>query len=155
MSASTPTSKPLRNDKGQLLPGQVLNPGGRPKGLEKRVRELVDFDAITLALQDIALGKLPPGITGETTVKIKDRIEAAKLLYDRGHGKARAIVDLAHDITHSGLSAIDVDELDAAAFEALEVAVAKAVGERQGNVIDAPAPTPDPSLAHYAERKSE
>jgi hypothetical protein len=28
----TSENKPLRNDKGQLLPGQTANPNGRPKG---------------------------------------------------------------------------------------------------------------------------
>lgn len=35
------TNKPLRNEKGQLLPGQTANPNGRPKGktLKEYVRE--------------------------------------------------------------------------------------------------------------------
>lgn len=107
--------------------------GSRSKSLEKRVRELVDYDAITLALQDIALGRMPPGITSETTVKIRDRIEAAKLLYDRGHGKAKAVIQVADDVSTSGLASVDVDSLDEATLAILEAAVERALGH---NVID-------------------
>lgn len=80
-------------------PGQSGNPGGRAKGLEKRVRELVDFDKITLALQDIAMGIRPAdGPLKDLAIKTRDRIEAAKLLYDRGYGRAKQTVDLKGDV---------------------------------------------------------
>ena len=37
------SEKPQRDAKGRLLPGCVaVNPGGRPKGVERRMRELVE-----------------------------------------------------------------------------------------------------------------
>lgn len=140
-------NKPVARPAHLWKKGQSGNPGGRPKGLEKRVRELVDFDKITLALQDIALGKLPPGITGETTVKIKDRIEASKVLYDRGFGKARSIVDVTNTINESGLGAIDVDALDDAQFEALELTIRRVLGQDDANIVDV-------IEAHAVEKKA-
>lgn len=37
-------NKPLRNEKGQLLPGQTANPHGRPKGktIKERIREFLE-----------------------------------------------------------------------------------------------------------------
>lgn len=129
--------KPLRNEKGHLLPGQTANPGGRPKGLERRVRELVDFDAITVAMADIAMGRTPEGVQTDGPIKTRDRIAAASLLYDRGFGKARAIVDLAAEINQGGMQDIDVDVLDDAAFAALERAVTLAIsGIDPGKIID-------------------
>jgi hypothetical protein len=113
----------------RFKPGQPsANPGGRPKGLERRIREQLrdDWEAITLALRDIALGRLPPGITGETTVKIRDRIDAIRLLYDRGWGKARTVVDVNADIADALMSSMDVSSLDEESLEELEAAIARA-----------------------------
>lgn len=123
----TPTPAMLA---ARIKPGQTLNPGGRPKGLEKRVRELVDFDAITLALQDIALGRLPPGLTSESSIRIRDRVDASRLLYDRGFGKARVLVDVAHDVVNHGMAALDVEALDDAAVEIVERAIENALAQR-------------------------
>jgi hypothetical protein len=99
-------------------PGQSGNPGGRPKGLERKVRELVDFDRIVAFLADVALG------TGVGAgAKMRDRIEAAKLLCDRGFGKARQTVDIAADVNSSGLAGIDVTRMDAITLKLLIDAV--------------------------------
>lgn len=80
------------------------NPGGRPKGLERMVRELIaaqkhadpergevdGWAAMTLRLYDIAMGK--------TKAKERDQIEAIKVLKDRGYGKARQTVDVTGDL---------------------------------------------------------
>ena len=129
------------------------NPGGRPKGVERRIRELLkdDWEAIALAMRDIALGKLPPGITGETTVKIKDRIDAATWCYDRGWGKTRAVTDVLQDVLDAGVGAIELDDVDEASLEMLEESIRRANLGR--GIIDvAPArelaasvdPTPEP-----------
>lgn len=124
----------------QAMQAQRFKPGnpggpGRSRGLERRVRELVDFDLVILTAQDIALGKLPPGITGETTVKIKDRLEACKFLCDRGFGKARAIVDhLAQDMAAS----VDVDALGDEDFDQLAALVDRLQANRKGGGADRP-----------------
>lgn len=79
----------LRDEKGHLLPGQPsMNPGGRPVGLGRRVREMVNFDKAIETLVDIAWGKLAPAS------RVADRIKAIELLMDRGYGKAAQVVDL-------------------------------------------------------------
>lgn len=133
---SSPTPAMLAT---RFRPGNCANPGGRPKGLEARVRELVDFDKITLMLRDIALGEMPPGVTSESGVKIKDRIEAAKLLYDRGFGKARAVVDLTTEIAKGGIAGVDIDALDATTLALLDESIERAL---TGRAIDV---TPDKS----------
>lgn len=125
-----------RDERGRILPGHSLHPGGRVKGLEKRVRELVDFDKIIVHLQHIALGTLPPGNYGEVTVKVRDSVEASKLLFDRGHGKARAVIDLTTDITAKGLGGVDAESLDDHALQALRDTIQRTLDPRQ-RVIDA------------------
>ena len=138
----------------KFKPGQSGNPGGRPKGIERRVRELLkdDWDAIIMAMADIALGKLPPGITGETTVKIRDRVDAAKLVLDRGWGKARTVVDVNADIIDGALGAVDVNELDEASLAMLEDTISR-LRDRRGpsSVIDAKSTTIVPAIAASVE----
>jgi len=76
----------------QWSPGTSGNPGGRAKGLEKRVRELVGerMDDIILAMRDIATNR---------GFKAADRIAAAKLLWDRGWGQARQSIDVKSEST--------------------------------------------------------
>ena len=121
---------------GRMLPGFSANPnpsgGGKQKGLERIVREATDFPAIIAHLGKIALGIMPAGNYGEITVKVRDSIEAAKVLFDRGYGKARIVVDLTTG-GEGALSAVNVDELDDDAAEALEQAVDRAL---HGRAID-------------------
>ena len=97
----------------------TLNPGGRAKGLERRVRERVSEDEIIDVLVEIMHGRLPPGITGEATVRIKDRLEAARLLSDRGWGRAPQQIDVTRN-TVSSATTVDVSELDADDVDALQ-----------------------------------
>lgn len=74
-----------RRENGTFGPGNKANPGGRPKGLAAKVRELVPAEQLTefmLAVlngDESALGEAP---------KVKDRMDAAQWLADRGYGKA-------------------------------------------------------------------
>jgi hypothetical protein len=70
-----------------FLPGQSGNPGGRPKGLAKRVRELVgtDGEAIVAFMAEVM---------NDETARNADRIEAAKWLGDRGFGRAVQALDI-------------------------------------------------------------
>lgn len=70
-----------RDAKGRLLPGGAnLNPGGRPKGLAKTVREMVPEGELVQRFYDIWTGKLK-GFSG------REQIEAGKWLTDRGYGR--------------------------------------------------------------------
>lgn len=67
--------KPLRNAKGQLLPGQSGNPSGRPKGWRAQLRDLVgdDIPEIYRAMVCVAKGqpiipRLPDGREGAPIV---------------------------------------------------------------------------------------
>lgn len=107
--------------------GQSGNPRGRPKGLARKVREITgDNDGETLALFFSAAmqGKLPnpdydtkktpeeqPGVPANVTVGVKERIEAAKYLADRGWGKPPQFAPLEDD-----------DPLDFAEKEAEQIA---------------------------------
>ena len=62
-------------------PGRSGNPGGRPQGLAKATRELVGEDGMALA-------QLWWDIACDETRRDSDRLEASKLLADRGWGKA-------------------------------------------------------------------
>jgi hypothetical protein len=76
------TQKPLVGGvtgKG-FMPGQSGNPGGRKRSLERRVRELVGDDGDKIA-------SFLVGVLTSEGEKTTDRLEAARLLMDRGWGK--------------------------------------------------------------------
>jgi hypothetical protein len=63
------------------MPGRSGNPGGRPQGLARATRELVGEDGMALA-------QLWWDIAQDPMQRTSDRLEASKLLADRGWGKA-------------------------------------------------------------------
>jgi hypothetical protein len=63
-----------------FAPGQSGNPGGRPKGLTRRVRELVGEDGELIA--DYMLS-----VMTDEGARTAERLEAARWLADRGFGK--------------------------------------------------------------------
>ena len=70
-----------------FLPGRSGNPGGRPKGLARRVRELVGDDGAVIA--DFMLGVMLDG-----RERTRDRLEAARFLSDRGFGRPVQALDV-------------------------------------------------------------
>lgn len=83
-------------------PGNRANPGGRPKGIARRVREIVgeDGDSVALFWGAVMSGELRTvqsvvNDKGEKTgekvvyekVSVSDRLAASKLLAERGWGK--------------------------------------------------------------------
>jgi hypothetical protein len=70
-----------------FIPGQSGNPGGRPKGLARRVRELVGENG-ELILEFMV------EVLGDKAARTADRLEAAKWLADRGFGKAVQAVEV-------------------------------------------------------------
>ncbi len=75
-----------RHRKG-FLPGQSANPGGRPRGLARRVREIVGDDGEQIAVFLLEVMHNPRQRT-------RDRLEAARLIADRGWGKPVVSIDL-------------------------------------------------------------
>jgi hypothetical protein len=61
--------------------GTSGNPGGRPKGLSRAARELVGEDGMPLV-------ELWWSIASDPMRRDRDRLEASRLLADRGWGKA-------------------------------------------------------------------
>lgn len=118
---------PLRDANGRLLPGHGGVPGsGRPKGLAKRVRDMVDFDKAIETLVQIAWGTLAP------SARMADRIKAIEILMDRGFGKPQVTVDIKEG------SGIDRTRLQATPYEKL-VAMVEGMRALQSsdNTIDA------------------
>jgi len=76
-----------------FTPGVSGNPGGRPKGLSRRVRELVGDDGHEIAEFMFTL------MTDERA-RNADRIEAAKWLADRGFGKSPLVVSAGVTTAH-------------------------------------------------------
>jgi hypothetical protein len=79
-------------------PGQSGNPGGRPKGLARATRELVGDDGMKLAAFWLS-------IMDDPMRRDSDRLEASRLLADRGWGKA------------ASFEPVEGDPLDLAALE--------------------------------------
>lgn len=67
-------------------PGQSGNPAGRPKGLSRKVRELVGGDGEALAQVFI-------DVLADPKASSRDRMEAATWLADRGWGKPTQHID--------------------------------------------------------------
>jgi hypothetical protein len=69
-----------RTETGQYIPGTSGNPGGRPRGLARATRELLGGDGE-------AIPRLWLSIMNDEKAKTSDRLEASRLLADRGWGK--------------------------------------------------------------------
>jgi hypothetical protein len=118
-----------------FLPGQSANPGGRPRGLARRVREIVGDDG-----EQIAVFLLE--VMHDPRQRTRDRLEAARLLGDRGWGKPVVSIDL--DV---GLEAqqMTIDTQSLAELPSRELDVLIDLAER-GYVQLGPAERPGDSL---------
>ncbi len=74
-----------RAESGRFVKGISGNPGGRPKGLAEKVRKATKDGSIIIRLMvAVAEGKA----VGGQKPTIRDRLDAARWLADRGWGKA-------------------------------------------------------------------
>ena len=75
--------------------GEVRNPGGRPKGLERIIREQTkDGSEIVRVFLSVFNGEVQPDGNLPST---KDRMQAAEWLTERGYGKVKDQVELSGD----------------------------------------------------------
>ena len=70
-----------------FMPGQSGNPGGRPKGLSRRVRELVGDDGHEIAEYMFS-------VLGDERQRTPDRMKAGEWLADRGFGRTVQALDV-------------------------------------------------------------
>lgn len=77
-----------RDERGRILPGASLNPGGKRPGLRTIMAEVVDFRAVISMVADIAYGKLAPA------ARMNDRLKAAELLLAYQFGKPTQTLNL-------------------------------------------------------------
>jgi hypothetical protein len=91
-----------------FLPGQSGNPGGRPKGLARRVREIVgdDGDEIVRFMYQVMT---------DPKARMADRLEAGSWLANRGFGRSVQPVDLDVNQPH----ALDLRDLSTTDLEAM------------------------------------
>jgi hypothetical protein len=102
---------------GNLRPawkkGQSGNPGGRPKGLARAVRDIPLEKADTPG--DLVLARFWWSVLLDETADMAHRMQASKLLADRGWGKAAEYVPIEESdplgVTEDQVNAM-ADELD-------------------------------------------
>ena len=70
-----------------FVPGVSGNPGGRPKGLARTVRELVGEDGSVVA-------EFMLSVMGDERARTRDRLEAGKWLADRAFGRGVQALDV-------------------------------------------------------------
>ncbi len=117
-----------RDEKGRLLKGSSLNPGGRPKGIAQQIRELTNGGkGIFERMNAIWTGE-EPGFNS------RDRLEAGKWLADRGWGRAvETSVQVEADAATQGAAT----ELATEQLEQLARSVNESIGNTDGNTADA------------------
>lgn len=93
MPTEAPQNRPparARDATGKFKPGFSGNPGGRPKGLAVRVRELMPEEELVAGMVKIAKGQK---VAGQKPT-VAEIIRAREWLADRGHGKAPAFAPI-------------------------------------------------------------
>ena len=92
-----------------FTPGVSGNPGGRPKGLSRRVRELVGDDGQSIA-------EFMLSVMEDERARTADRIDAGKWLADRGFGKSALVVSAgvtAEHLLQDYFSKLSLEDLEA------------------------------------------
>jgi hypothetical protein len=102
-------------------------------------RTLDGWEAMTMMMYEVAMGRTPPGMA-EADIKMRDRQEATKFLFDRVHGKPMVRVESDTTSHIGGMADLNVDGLTVDELNALEAHVellaAKAAGFATDHVID-------------------
>jgi hypothetical protein len=113
-------SAPQNRDRSGRWPKGISgNPGGRPQGLAKATRELVGEDGMKLV-------QLWWDIARDETRRDSDRLEASRLLADRGWGKAPAYAPIEED------NPLGLEDVEAAAEEFRRMVLRLAPDEPEG-----------------------
>jgi len=85
-----------------FMPGQSGNPGSRPKGLARLAREAVGDGADLVEFWKLILRGDAKAL-GVRSVPLRDRMQAAACLADRGFGKPTPVVDLPEEAPQASL----------------------------------------------------
>lgn len=104
-------------------PGQSGNPGGRPKGIHRRIRELYPEDELIEGMVEVARGEK---IAGKTPT-LREIIDARKWLADYGWGKAPSFAPIdAGDV-------LERDEVESALTRIADELAARREAKATGN----------------------
>jgi hypothetical protein len=98
MSVTENSAATVRQIGRPFLPGQSGNPGGRPKGVARTVREVCGGSPLRLAQGLLEIAEDPK-------VRPRDRIAAYSELLDRGWGKAPVFAEI------EGADPLEMDEV--------------------------------------------
>lgn len=99
---------------GCFRKGQSGNPGGRPAGIERVVREIVGANVEALVRAQIKIAKgIAPDEAPHMVVKPTDCTRAFEALMDRGWGKPKQPIDLREMPSgEADLSSLSMHELE-------------------------------------------
>lgn len=122
--------------------GQSGNPGGRKRGIERELQELLkdDLPKIAKAQGRIARG-LPPEEAPHMEVKAADANRAAEWCYDRCYSKPRQVLEVEDADDQKAVTTRDVfNALDADGIAGLELAMQQIDSARASPVDEDPPP---------------
>lgn len=133
-----------RDSSGRLLPGSAtLNPGGRPKGREQEMREMLERAGGDAFLEQLIAGEvlLPDGEV-QVVRDLRLRLEAYRMAADRAHGKALERSASVNVDLPAGEPVVDLDRLSDDVLDALLEAGVKTLAHTpaqlpQGETVDA------------------
>lgn len=147
----TPSPAVARDAHGRVLPGQTLNPGGRPKGVESQLRGMLERANFDHFIEEC--------ISGENGADLRLRWEIGRWAHERANGKALERAQNVNVTLDGGQAPMAIEKLSDAELSTLGQLLQKGAPQLPpGDVVDAEFRSndlPSTDIAADAEQKNK